>query len=78
VKIDRSFVRDICIDDRDRAMVRSMITLATDLGLTVTAEGVEHAEQAELLVALGCHTAQGYLYSPAVPASQLFALALRR
>jgi diguanylate cyclase (GGDEF)-like protein len=76
VKIDRSFVRDICTDDRDLAMVRSMITLATDLGLTVTAEGVEHTEQAELLVSLGCHAAQGYLYSPAVPASELFAVQL--
>jgi diguanylate cyclase (GGDEF)-like protein len=74
VKIDRSFIRDICVDERDRALVRSMITLATDLGLTVTAEGVEHAGQAELLVELGCHSAQGFLYSPAIPAAELFPL----
>uniref|UniRef100_A0ABX1PQG1 EAL domain-containing protein n=2 Tax=Aromatoleum anaerobium TaxID=182180 RepID=A0ABX1PQG1_9RHOO len=61
VKIDRSFVRD-CPDDRnDASLVEAIINMAHSLGLRVTAEGVESAEQREFLRALGCDYLQGYL-----------------
>ncbi len=66
VKIDRSFVGDLTLDRTNVAIVRSVIMLAHDLGLSVVAEGVETTEQAEMLVALGCTRAQGFLYSEAV------------
>ena len=49
----------------------SVAALGRRLGLHVTAEGVEHPEQAELLAELGCTSAQGFLYSPAVPAADV-------
>ena len=50
------------------------LSFASALGLIVTAEGVEMAHQLERLEALGCHRAQGYLFSPAVPADEVPAL----
>jgi len=46
-----------------------VVAMADKLEISVTAEGVETAEQAELVRSLGCEGAQGYLYSPAVPAA---------
>jgi EAL domain-containing protein (putative c-di-GMP-specific phosphodiesterase class I) len=51
--------------------VAGIIALATTLGITVTAEGVEQPEQAAHLREMGCPSAQGWLYSPAVPADQI-------
>lgn len=65
VKIDQSFIRDLADgdDDRDCDLVRSMIKLSHDLGYHVVAEGVETLETAELLQAMGCDEAQGYLFA---------------
>ncbi len=71
VKIDRSFVDGMLQNSEDAAIVRWTVMLARALGLRVVAEGVEHPEQAELLQLLGCDEAQGYLYAPALPASEL-------
>ena len=68
LKIDKAFVRDIVIDADDQAIVRSIIALAKALDLEVVAEGVESQAQRELLIELGCHQAQGFLFSPALPA----------
>ena len=69
IKIDRSFVRNITASSasEDTAIVRSIIAMASNLGLVVTAEGVETAAQAAFLRAEGCHDLQGYLFSRPVP-----------
>jgi diguanylate cyclase (GGDEF)-like protein len=74
VKIDRSFVRDIETDERDRTLVLSVVTLAHQLNLTVIAEGVENETQAEILRDMGCHTAQGFLYAKALPEHEMLEL----
>lgn len=71
LKIDRSFVRDMESNRRHRAIVRTISGFAEDLGLALTAEGVETQAQAELLMAMGCGTAQGFLYAPALPAEEM-------
>ena len=74
VKIDRSFVAGLGARPEDTAIVASIMSLAHAMGLHVVAEGVETLEQARELVALGCTAAQGFLFSPPVPASALPAL----
>jgi EAL domain-containing protein (putative c-di-GMP-specific phosphodiesterase class I) len=74
LKIDRSFVEDISTSDQSQRLVAGIISLADALGMRVTAEGVETADQAAVLRSLHCPGAQGYLYSRAVPADQISAL----
>jgi diguanylate cyclase (GGDEF)-like protein/PAS domain S-box-containing protein len=61
VKIDRSFTSGIATNREDATIVRSMIDLAHDLGLTVTAEGVETPAAWDVLTTFGCDTAQGFM-----------------
>jgi predicted signal transduction protein with EAL and GGDEF domain len=67
LKIDRSFVADLSADPTDRAIVASIIRLAHALGMTTTAEGVEHEGALEVLRGEGCDEAQGWLFSRALP-----------
>jgi EAL domain-containing protein (putative c-di-GMP-specific phosphodiesterase class I) len=67
VKIDKSFVRGIADDHRDRAVVRSAVQLGHALDLEVVAEGVEDADTYAYLAQEGCDTVQGYLMSPPLP-----------
>ncbi len=60
VKIDRFFVEDACVSNESKVIVKAIIDLAHDLGLMVTAEGIETAEQFIMLRELGCDVAQGY------------------
>jgi diguanylate cyclase (GGDEF)-like protein len=60
VKIDKSFVMSMCVDEGDGAIVRSTIELARNLGHVVVAEGVEDQATWDQLVALGCDWAQGF------------------
>ncbi len=71
VKIDRSFVLGMVHDSDDEAIVRSIIELAGALGLRVVAEGVEDDKTRRLLLAAGCHVAQGWFYARPMPADQL-------
>lgn len=60
IKVDRSFVSQMCVNPQDRATVEVVLGLARSLGLTAVAEGVETAEQLAMLSELGCDEAQGY------------------
>jgi predicted signal transduction protein with EAL and GGDEF domain len=69
IKIDQSFVRDACRKRDCGAIVRAVTGLGHELGMATTAEGVETAEQLAAITLAGCTEVQGYLFSPAVPAS---------
>jgi len=62
LKIDQSFVQDMALGEREETLVRSMISLAHDLGYRVVAEGIETAEACDRLMAMGCDEGQGYLF----------------
>ncbi|MDW3711444.1 MULTISPECIES: putative bifunctional diguanylate cyclase/phosphodiesterase [unclassified Pseudomonas] len=78
LKIDQSFVRDIGVHEKDAALVAAIIAMSDSLGLTVTAEGVETAEQLEFLTSRHCDEAQGYHFSRALPAAEFAEFARRR
>ncbi|TDK59258.1 putative bifunctional diguanylate cyclase/phosphodiesterase [Sapientia aquatica] len=71
LKIDKSFVLDMLENESDAIIVRAIVNLAHNLGLTVTAEGIENAESLEMLKAVGCDVGQGFLFSKAVPQDEL-------
>jgi diguanylate cyclase (GGDEF)-like protein len=62
IKIDRQFIRNMTRDPAMRAIVKTIIALGKSLDVTITAEGVETPEQAEMLRKFGCRQVQGFLY----------------
>lgn len=70
LKIDMSFVRKLAESSEDRILVRSTIELGHNLGLEITAEGVEDQKSLDLLTEYGCDTVQGYFVSKPVPADE--------
>ncbi len=70
LKIDQSFIAQLENDSEKREIVRAITALGANLGLTVVAEGVETASQVDFLRCCGCHCAQGYFFSPPVPAQE--------
>ncbi len=66
LKIDRSFVSRMLEGESDLEIVKTIVRLAKNLGLSIIAEGVETKDQMNMLIELGCEEAQGYLFSKAV------------
>jgi EAL domain-containing protein (putative c-di-GMP-specific phosphodiesterase class I) len=75
VKIDRSFVSEIGSSRDSAIVVRSTVSMAHSMGLTVCAEGVEDAHTAQFLDRSGCDTMQGYLVGKPLPIDQFVAFA---
>jgi EAL domain-containing protein (putative c-di-GMP-specific phosphodiesterase class I) len=71
IKIDRSFVNTIHINENDRKIVRTIIELCHSLGITEVAEGIETEAHKQHLKDLGCWYGQGYLYSRPVDSSKV-------
>ncbi len=70
LKIDKTFVLNLATSEADSILVQSTIDLAHNLGLTVTAEGVEDAEALKILDGYGCDIAQGYFISRPIKAKE--------
>ncbi|MBY0256375.1 bifunctional diguanylate cyclase/phosphodiesterase [Methylobacterium sp.] len=71
IKIDRSFIREMGSRPECLAIIEAILTLAHKLAITVTAEGVETVEQAQMLKASRCDDIQGFLFSPGRPADAI-------
>jgi EAL domain-containing protein (putative c-di-GMP-specific phosphodiesterase class I) len=71
VKIDQSFVQRLETDHEDERIVAAVVDLAANLGLRSIAEGVETKGQLDRLRQLGCDQAQGYLFAPPLPSSDV-------
>ena len=67
LKVDRSFVSEVCESSNDQAIVSLILLLAKELGLTIVAEGVETEAQLSFPVERGCTYIQGWLVSRALP-----------
>lgn len=78
LKIDKQFIKHLTTSDKDAAIATSIIQLAHNLGLKVVAEGVELAEQVDMLQQLGCDIAQGYYFSRPMPADAVPAFPVRQ
>jgi len=74
LKIDRTFIRTIALEQESRAIVSAITSLAAGLQIAVIAEGVETAAQRDILIAEGCADAQGYFYARPTAADRLAAL----
>jgi diguanylate cyclase (GGDEF)-like protein len=68
MKVDRSFVIDLARNTGSQAIANAIITMAHTVGIRVVAEGIETAEQANLLRKWGCDEGQGYLFARPMPA----------
>ncbi|MBI5089045.1 MAG: EAL domain-containing protein [Actinobacteria bacterium] len=78
VRVDRAAIDTITAHPHDRAIVRSIIAVVREIGLSVTADGVETGSQADTLIALGCIRHQGHLYSRALSAERFEAYLVDR
>jgi len=70
LKIPKTFVDPLAGDDADTSFIDAILRLADSLGILTVAEGIEHAAQARRLRAVGCHLAQGYVFSEPLTADQ--------
>jgi len=70
LKIDKSFINDLPIDEEDASITKAIIALAKSLKLDVIAEGVETEEQKDFLLKNGCNNIQGYFYAKPLPSHE--------
>jgi EAL domain-containing protein (putative c-di-GMP-specific phosphodiesterase class I) len=77
LKIDMSFVRDVCQRADARIMVETMVLLSHKLGMTACAEGVETQAELDFLEHAGCDHVQGYLLGKPMPSDELIAAVMR-
>lgn len=70
LKIDRSFIDKMVVDEKSGAIVKTILMLGENLGIEVVAEGIETERQLELLCSLGCRLGQGFLFSEPVRPNQ--------
>jgi len=71
LKVDRSFVQDLALNADDKAITSAIISMAKSLDLKVIAEGVENEQQMDFLREHKCDEAQGFYFSPPLPANEL-------
>ncbi|MDB5597486.1 MAG: hypothetical protein JWM36_4447 [Hyphomicrobiales bacterium] len=69
LKLDQTFVRDLCTDRHSHAIASAIIGLGSNLGLAIVAEGIETSEQLATLLGMGCTHGQGYLFAKPMPPS---------
>lgn len=74
LKIDQSFIRAMYKENRSLELVRSIVGLGKNMGLTIVAEGVENIEEARLLQSMGCDSAQGYYFARPMPEAKIIEL----
>jgi EAL domain-containing protein (putative c-di-GMP-specific phosphodiesterase class I) len=78
VRVDHLAIDTITSHPHDRAIVRSVIAVVREIGLSVTSEGVETGAQADALIALGCVRQQGHHYAMAMPFEQFESYLVQR
>jgi EAL domain-containing protein (putative c-di-GMP-specific phosphodiesterase class I) len=71
IKIDRGFIRNIATQETARNIVKTVIDLCRNLKFDCVVEGVETAEQVEIIGQLGCSTMQGYFFAKPMPQSEV-------
>lgn len=69
IKIDQCFIKNFPDDKSDIAIIESIIAIAENLNMSITAEGIENLEQLEYLTSCGCHEVQGFYFAKPMPAS---------
>ena len=74
IKIDRSFIVDLPLSESQRAVVEAIVTLSRAMHMSITVEGIERAEQADLLQHLGCQEGQGFFFARPLPYLDLLSL----
>lgn len=72
MKIDRTFIKDMSVDEDDKLIVGTTIDMGHNFGLRVIAEGVEDGDTANLLKQMGCDQVQGYYYAKPMPVDELY------
>ncbi|HZW11501.1 MAG TPA: EAL domain-containing protein [Phycisphaerales bacterium] len=77
LKIDRSFISGLTADRKPMAILSAIVDLASHLGFTVVAEGIESADEAAPLIAMDCSMAQGYFFSRPLPPEEIPAWCVR-